>query len=81
MASTTSVRIDHAHVTTNSEGDLVIKKGSLTGARVVLLNSTIEVLPGTEFNMEPWGPGSQYKGNRIVGAPLLAAKPAGQGNL
>jgi len=67
MADTTSVRIDHGVVTTDDEGNLVIKKESLVGARVVLLNSTIEIRPGAEFGMEPWGPGSMYKGNRVVG--------------
>jgi hypothetical protein len=72
MADTTSVRIVGAVVTTDAQGNLVIKKDSLDGARVVLMESTIEIRPGTEFDMEPWGPGSMYKGNRVVGV----AEPA-----
>jgi hypothetical protein len=75
MTHTTSVRIDHAVVTTDNDGNLVIRKEALAGARVVLLNSTVKVRPGTEFDMGTWGPGSMFKGNRLVAsADSTAAK-------
>jgi hypothetical protein len=67
MTESAKVRIENATVTSDREGNLVIKAECLNGARVVFMNNVVEIRPGTTFDTSAWGTGSMYKGNRMVG--------------